>query len=80
MRPPRLIPFRRFKKLLRRYGIEPTPGGKHPIFVSPDGRKFPMPNLKPSSDVERAYVDAARRKFQLMPQDGVSDDEFYEGG
>ena len=78
MRPPRVIKFRRFTKLFRRYGIEVIAGGKHQLLCSTDGRKFPVPARKESDDIERAYVDAARRKFQLTPDDGVSDEEFYQ--
>ena len=34
--------------------------------------------MKEGEDVERAYVNAARRKFGLAPEDGISHEEFYK--
>ena len=78
MRPPKVIKFREFQKLLRRYDIKLLPGRRHNLFVSPEGIKYPVPFSKPGEDVERAYVNAARRAFSLTPEDGVSDREFYQ--
>ena len=78
MTPPKVLSFRRFKKLFKRYNIEVRPGKKHPILCAADGRKYPIPNLKDGDDIEKAYTDGARRKFGLTPEDGVSDAEFYQ--
>ena len=78
MRVPKIIKFRRFKRLFRRYGIQVVPGRKHFLLCSEDGRKYPVPARKEGDDIERAYVEGARRKFGLTPGDGVSDEEFYQ--
>ena len=77
---PKVIKFRTFRRLLARYGVTVRPGAKHSLLVSSDGRlKYPVPFTKGSDDVFRPYVDGARRRFHLTPEDGVSDEEFYSG-
>ena len=76
-RPPKTIKFREFKRLLRRHGIRLKAGARHLFFESPDGTKYPVPYRKESDDVERSYVNAARRAFHLTREDGVSHQEFY---
>jgi len=79
MQPPKLIKFRDFKRLLGKYGIRVVRGSRHNYhFLSPDGVRFPVPFTKESEDVERCYVNAARRAFKLTPQHGVSHEEFYK--
>jgi len=59
--------------------VQSVPGGKHMMFVSSDRRrKCPIPHRKPSEDVERCYVNAARRAFGLTAENGISDEEFYQ--
>ncbi len=77
MTPPRTVKLRKLKKLLRPHGISLQSGGKHLLFVSPDGRKYPIPAKKDGDDVERVYVNGIRRAFGLTEEDGVSDEEFY---
>ena len=76
---PRTIKLRRFKQILSRYGITVQPGGKHSVLCAPDGGKFPIPCTKASDDVFRSYVQAARRKFDLTPEHGISDEDLYRG-
>jgi len=78
LKPPRTIKFREFKRLLARHDIELTSGRRHLIFRAPDGRKFPVPYRKDGDDVERSYVNAARRAFRLTSEDGVSNEAFYQ--
>lgn len=77
MKPPRIVKFRDFKKMLRRYGVKLRPGGKHMLFESRDGVKYPVPFHRDGDDVVRDYVNGARRAFGLTKEDGVSDEEFY---
>ena len=77
MKAPKTIKFREFKRLLARYDIDLVPGRRHLIFRAPEGVKFPVPYRKEGDDVERSYVNAARRAFRLTPEDGVSDEAFY---
>ena len=76
MRPPKTIKMRRLTQIMRGFGIELRRGRKHRVFCHPDGRKFPIPH-DDGDDVERAYVNAARRAFGLTPADGISHREFY---
>ncbi len=78
MIPPKTISLRKFKKLLSKYGIQFEHGGKHLLFISEKRIIYPIPNMKEGEDVERAYVNAARRKFGLAPEDGISHEEFYK--
>ena len=77
MTPPRTVKLRKLKRLLSPYGVSLQPGGKHLLFVSSDGRKYPIPARKDGDDVERAYVNGIRRAFGLTEEDGVSDEQFY---
>jgi len=77
MKPPKTIKYRDFKALFRKYGITISPGTKHPI-MRRGKDKHPVPNFGPNDDVEKCYVTSARRKFKLMPEDGVSHRDFYK--
>jgi len=78
LKPPKTLPFKSLEQILARYGIRLRPGGEHMMFVSPDGRwKFPIPRVK---DVERSYVNSARRRFNLTAEHGVTDEESYGKG
>lgn len=51
--------------------------GSHTLFWKQfdDGYvSYPVPNRK---DVLPCYVKGARRRFRLLPEDGVSDDNFF---
>lgn len=69
------------RRILASYGVNESPNrgkGGHTLFWKEfsEGRfSFPVPNRK---DVLPCYVKGARRKFHLMPEDGVSDDEFFD--
>jgi hypothetical protein len=78
MKPPRVLKFHRFKKLFKRYGVEVVPGKEHFRLQSPDGRKYPIPPHKDSDEIEKVYTETARRHFSLTPDDGISDQEFYQ--
>ena len=52
--------------------------GSHTLFFKQfDDGEFTYPIPTHGKDVNPAYVKGARRKFRLMPEDGVSDDEFF---
>lgn len=77
MIPPKVIKLRNLKKLLGKYHIVLKQGTKHQYFESPEGMKYPIPSMTDNDDVEKAYVNGARRRFGLTREDGVTDDEFY---
>ncbi len=68
------------KRILRSFAVDCTESrgkGGHVLFSKqfPDGYfSYPVPNRK---DVLPCYVKGARTKFRLLPDDGVSDDDFH---
>ena len=68
------------RRILASFDVsEDTSGGKggHTLFWKqfPDGRfTYPVPNKR---DVLPCYVKGCRKKFRLLPEDNVTDDEFY---
>ncbi len=76
--------FRKLKKRLSRYGIEWDPrigSGSHGAFVglsrsTKTRETYPLPK-KQQSEVHAKYLKPLRRAFELLPEDGVSDDEFF---
>ncbi len=84
MNPPKVKKWRDVRKVFREYGIETREGASpghrrppHPLLVSPDGQKYPIPARGQNDDVSRHYIDGARRKFGLTPENGISDEEFW---
>jgi hypothetical protein len=84
MKLPKAIKFRDLKRVFRSFGViaieGSSPGHKrkrHCLLADASGNKFPIPAHNDGDDVYRTYVEAARRKFRLTPEDGVSDREFY---
>jgi len=84
MKLPRVKKWRDVKRVFGEYGIVAVEGAapghgrpKHPYLASPDGQKHTIPASKNSDDIFREYIEAARRKFRLTPDNGVSDEEFY---
>lgn len=67
------------KRILSSFGVNHTKKrgkGNHILFWKefPEGRfSYPIPDKK---DVLPCYVKGARKKFRLLPNDGVTDDEF----
>lgn len=68
------------RKILRSYDVEEEPGGGKGSHIKfrkqfDDGVfTYPVPNQR---DVLPCYVKGCRRRFRLMPEDGVSDEEFF---
>jgi hypothetical protein len=68
------------KRILGKFGVqcEMARGkGGHILFWKEfeDGRfSYPVPN---KADVLPCYVKGSRKKFRLMPKDGISDEAFY---
>ncbi len=77
MKPPKTIKLRDFLAILRKHNIVLRPGTKHMILCAPDGTKYPIPYRSGHDDVERCYVNGARRAFRLTRQDGITDEDFY---
>jgi hypothetical protein len=77
MVPPKVIKFREVRRIFATFGISMVRGRRHWCLVSGDGNKYPIPAHSDDDDVFRTYVEGARRKFGLTPQDGVSHKEFY---
>jgi hypothetical protein len=72
--------LRNLKRILRSFGVNEARSrgkGDHILFWKDfaDGRfSYPIPD-KP--DVLPCYVKGARKKFRLLPADGISDEEFF---
>jgi len=77
----RRLPLKKLRRIARRFGVEEdVSGGKGShtkFFQTIDGRKFTYPIPTSSKEIEQCYVAGFRRRFQLTPADGVSDEEFY---
>jgi hypothetical protein len=74
------LTFHDLRRILASYGVswqDPPGGGSHGKFVRnfPEGRySYPVPVRR---EVLPCYVKGCRKKFRLLPEDGVSDDEFF---
>jgi len=77
MKKPGASKFKDVVRMFKAFGIETARGKKHWLFLAADGRKYPFPAKSRTADVDRCYIDAARRRFNLTPADGVSDEKFY---
>lgn len=75
------FPLKKLRKCLTAYEVweEPNRGkGSHTMFFREiDGGKFSYPVPTQDKEVPDKYVKGARKQFRLMPEDGVSDDEFF---
>ncbi len=74
------LKFYDLRRILRSYGVTEAKNrgkGSHTLFEKQlsDGKySYPIPN---DTDVNPAYVKGARKKFRLLPSDGVTDPEFF---
>ncbi len=79
----RAIPYRQLRTILHGFGFEEQAGrgkGSHRMFVGVvDGRiaRYPVRCHREGEVKPKAVVAAVRRRFQLKPEHGVSDDDFY---
>ncbi len=87
MKPPKAVKFRDLKRMFARFDIvaQRTKSvghrrKRHYLLIAPDGTKFPIPAVRDGDDIARTYVEAARRKFHLRPEDGISNKDFYRLG
>jgi hypothetical protein len=77
------LKLKQLRRILRSYGVsEDSSRGKggHTMFWKqfPGGTfTYPVPN---KADVRPCYVSGCRRRFKLMPVDGVSDADFFGRG
>lgn len=68
------------RRILLSFGVNETRGrgkGGHTLFWKqfPEGRfSYPVPNR---TDVLPCYVKGSRKKFRLLPDDGVTDEDFF---
>jgi hypothetical protein len=77
----RRLKLNQLRKILRSFGVEEDKSagkGSHTLFLRrlPDG-VFTYPVPTHDKDVKPCYVKGCRRRFRLMPVDGVSDEEFF---
>jgi hypothetical protein len=76
--PKHRITFQALKRILRSYDVDWRQGrGDHVVFFKQfeDGMfTYPVPERK---DVLPAYIKACRKKFRLLPEHGVTDEEFF---
>lgn len=76
----RRLKFHDLRRILRHFGVveERSRGkGDHILFTRslPEGKfSYPIPDR---TDVKPCYVKGVRRRLMLLPEDGVSDEEFY---
>ena len=79
----RILTLKQLRKKLAEFGVSEDPsGGKgsHTVFwkTFSDGTyTYPVPTTR--KDVLPCYVKGCRRRFKLMPEDGISDEEFFDG-
>ena len=77
------LPLRKLKKILAAFGVQwrdDRGKGSHVMFYAEiDGHRFsyPVPRRK---DIAQQYVRGCRKKFRLLPEHGVTDDDFYSAG
>lgn len=77
----RSLKIRDLRSILRRFGVSEDPSlgkGSHTTFWKqfPSGVvTYPVPTTR--KDVLVCYVRGCRKRFRLMPADGVSDADFY---
>jgi hypothetical protein len=77
----RVLKLRKLRTILKRFGIEEDPSlgkGSHTTFIKrfPEGVvTYPVPTTR--NDVLVCYVRGCRKRFRLLPADGVSDKDFY---
>jgi hypothetical protein len=75
------LKLRDLRKILRTFDVNEDKSrgkGGHTLFWKdfPDGHfSYPIPD-KP--DVLPCYVKGVRKKFRLLPKDGVTDEDFFE--
>ena len=77
----RRVTLKRLRRILKRYGAweDPSRGkGSHTMFfrkLASGTVSYPIPTHKP--EIAKVYVRGVRRKFELTPEHGVSDEDFY---
>jgi hypothetical protein len=84
-KPPKEIPLRKLKKLLKPFGISHTTNDRH--YRGFDGLRkqdskskyYSVPVDQPGDMVRKIYVDAIRKEYGLTDEFGITDDVFYSG-
>jgi len=78
--PKRRLKLRDLRSILSRYGVvadDSRGKGSHTMYIREvDGKtySYPIPNDK---DVLPCYVKGVRKKLRLLPENGVTDEEFF---
>ena len=74
------LKLRDLRKILRSFGVEEDSsrghGGHTMFFQHRDNGTFSYP-VPGDKNVLPAYVKGCRKKFLLLPKDGVTDDDFF---
>lgn len=74
------IPLNKLRKILRSFGVSENKSrgkGSHTVFfMQIDGGTYTYPVPTPRNTL-RCYVKNCRKKFDLRPEDGVTDKDFY---
>lgn len=74
------LKLRELRKILRSFGIEEDPsrghGGHTMFFQHCENGTFSYPVLT-DRNVLPCYVKGCRKKFLLLPKDGVADEDFF---
>ncbi len=81
--PDRTLKYRELRRILARFGVEELPSrgkGSHRMFSAVVGgrlERYPVPCHSEGDELSAPLIRAARRRFRLTPEFGVSDERFY---
>ena len=71
------IAFHDFKRKFEHFGVNVSHGSKHVhLEKTIKGERVPYTVAVKQHKVDDLYVHKARRRFKLLPEDGVSDEDF----
>ena len=79
----RPLKYRDMLKSVRRFGVNEDRSrgkGSHRMLIGVVAgtiRKFPVPCHNEGAVLAAAFIRAIRRRFELTPEKGVSDEQFY---
>ena len=79
----RPLTYRNMLRAVRRFGVDENKKrgkGSHRLLVGIVGgqiRRFPVPCHSEGDELSAAFIRAIRRRFELTPDKGVSDQQFY---
>lgn len=79
----RPLTYRNMLRAVRKYGVNEIKGrgkGSHRLLVGVIGgtiRRYPVPCHSEGAELAASIIKAIRRRFDLTPDKGVSDEQFY---